>query len=275
MKSMNSQEESTASWNYAEVWDKFPVPARPCPKELAIIKQFLVEQLKNKKNLNVLILGSTIEYRSLLKSLGITPVIADFSNENFASLTTYAKEKFENEEFVEIDWLHINEKDKFDVILGHRPLNVIQPQEVKTLFSRMHQALKPGGVFFCRGNIRLPEDQDCLEACREKWVRKERDYPLFTYLEVALYFKCAREDGSIDYPRARALVNQWVREGKITQEDYDHIKILISMGDDARFFSLHQEKVLKDLEGIPFQSVEWVFTGDEFTKNMPIIRMTK
>ncbi|HIG96114.1 TPA: class I SAM-dependent methyltransferase [Candidatus Woesearchaeota archaeon] len=270
-----SADESTASWNYAEVWDKFPVPARPCPKELGIIKQFLTEQLKTKKQLNVLVLGSTIEYRSLLKSLGITPVIADFSRENFDSLTAYAQEKFEREEFVEIDWLHVNEKETFDVILGHRPINVIRPHEVKLLFSRMHQALKPGGVFFCRGNIRFPGDQDCLEACREKWVRKERPYPLFTYLEVALYFRCTRENGSINYPQAREIVNQWFREGKITPEDYDHIKILISMGDDAQFFTLQQEKVLKDLQEVPFQSVEWLFTGDEFTKNMPLIKLTK
>ena len=29
-------DETTASWSYAELWDKFPIPARPDGEELKI-----------------------------------------------------------------------------------------------------------------------------------------------------------------------------------------------------------------------------------------------
>lgn len=143
----NKFNEEEASWGYAEVWDKFPVPARPSAEEL----QYLEAKLKPLgSDAKVLILGSTIEYRSLCKKLGIAPHVADFDKAIYETLTNYSKEKFEGEIFLEIDWLEINDEDKYDAIIGHRGANVIGKEMLGRFFQRLHHALSPAAFFILK-----------------------------------------------------------------------------------------------------------------------------
>jgi SAM-dependent methyltransferase len=274
MKQNKEQDEDSASWDYAQVWKLFPIPAKPCTKEL----EFLEKQMKNKVNnsSNILILGTTNRYRSLANKLNIKSHVADFSRENFESLTEHSKEKFSNEEFTEIDWLEINDKNKFDFIVGHRAINVIGKPHIERLFTGMCKALKSGGVFFCRGNVKFSNHVDKLDIIRDKHTfKKDRKEKLFTYLEVELYIKCSDEDGYIDYPKCRELIRSWLDKRKITQEDYELIKPLISMSDDARFRTVERKEIVDAFEKSGFSKIELLFTGDEFAKNMPIIKLTK
>ncbi len=275
--SKKSREDSAASWSYAEVWDKFPVPARPDSKELGVYEKELKSILRQKREINFLILGSTIEYRLLAKKLGVKPYVADFSRENYDVLTAYSKEKFIGEHFLEIDWLKIAGENKYDAILGHRPINVIAHTQLETFFSKMYHALKPGGIFFCRGNIRFSGEKDKLEALRKKWAfKKQRPHSLFTYIEVALYFHCADKDGYVNYNKAREVINGWYKNKKISRGDYELARILVSMSDEARFRGLiEKDEVVGTYTKAGFTRAEWIFMGDEFAANMPIIKLNK
>lgn len=99
---------------------------------------------------------------------------------------------------------------------------------------------------------------------------------MFSYIEVALYITCADKDGYVDYAKARSLVASWFERGSISQEDYDAIKILISMSDDARFRGIlpaHELQVAIDSAG--FSSVEWHVLDKDICSNMPIVKMVK
>ena len=78
-----------AHWSYAELWDAFPIPSRPDSEELAHEEKYLTRL--RPENVSLMILGSTIEYRSLCKRLGIRPHVIDFSRDNFDSLSSYSK----------------------------------------------------------------------------------------------------------------------------------------------------------------------------------------
>ncbi len=266
--------EEDASWDYAEVWSKFPVPARPSEEELAYLEK---EIKKLGKNISVLILGSTIEYRSLCKRLGVQPCVADFDRSIYTVLTNYSKEKFEKEKFLEIDWLDIDYKEKFDVIIGHRPFNVIGRNVLVKFFRRMRQALKSGGAFYCKGNVQFKNHKDKLDELISKWAFKpNRKYPLFSYLEVELYFHCADKDGYVDYPKARKIASAWVKENKISQSDYDLIKILISMSSEARFRGKISEKEIRNaVRDAGFKRAEWKVLDKEICANMPVIKLVK
>ena len=269
--------ENAAEWDYAELWDKFPVPARPCPEELAIQEKEITKMQEGGRDLNLLILGSTIEYRSLAKKLGIVPHVADFSKENFDSLTAYSKEKFGEERFIQTDWLQISDKDKYDAVLGHRCFNCLRPKDVGRFFGRIYDSMKPGGVFFCRGNVLFPEDRDRLEEIRAKWAfNPEREHPLFSYLEVELYFRCADEEGYIDYPKARRVMDGWFAEGKISREDHELARLLVSMPAGTLFRGkVTKEEIDSHIQDSSFRDVEWLFTSQELSRNMPIIKLIK
>lgn len=269
--------DTNASWSYAELWDKFPVPARPGKTELAIYEKAIKAKQKQRKEKKLLILGSTIEYRSLCKKLGIIPYVVDFSKENFDSLTGYSKENFKKEHFIKADWLKIKDKNKYDFILGHRPANVIRHDQVGKLFGTMYRALKPGGIFFCRGNVKFPGDLDKLKKLVNKWAfAKNRNYPLFTYLEVELYFHCAGKNGYLSYPKARAVMKKFFEQEKILLKDYRLIKPLISMPAGTKFRGLIKKNELdKVFKKLAFSRIEWLFTPEEFNRNVPIIKLTK
>ncbi len=268
-KMVKAQNIDGASWDYAQIWDKFPVPARPCKKELEILEKE-ISDFDGKPT--ILILGSTIEYRSLCKKLGIFPVVADFVKSNYDDLTKYSKEKYVGEELLETDWLKIKENNKFDFILGHRIFNVIKKEEITTMFNVMYNALKPNGVFFCRGNVFDLKFRDKLEDFLDKWSFVKRDYPLFTYLEVALYMKCCDDEKYVDYPMCRKTVDGWFKDKRISQSDFEHVKLLVSMSDDARFRTVEKEELIAS---VGFNSVEWLTTGDEFSQQMPILKLRK
>ncbi len=266
--------EEDASWDYADIWDKFPVPARPSREELNYLEK---EILAKGNNVNVLILGSTIEYRSLVKKLGISATVVDFSRSIYTTLTKYSHESFDHETFVELDWLEVDYVDAYDVILGHRIFNVIGKGVVQNMFERMYAALKAGGVYYCKGNVQFTNESDKLDALVNEWAYKEnRIYPLFSYIEVALYFHCADKNGYVDYTKARTVVNGWIEKKRISKEDYDLISILVSLSDEARFRGLVLEDELKDiLKNIGFNKIDWVFLDKDICSNMPIIRLEK
>lgn len=265
--------DDIASWDYAQIWDKFSVPARPSKEEL----QFLEKDIASMPHDNILILGSTIEYRSMCKRLGIAPYVADFEKAHYEILTSYAKEKFENEHFLEVDWLEITDENKYNVIVGHRPINVIGKEVLQRFFERMHKALKPGGIFYCKGNILYNNEQEYFNELVDKWAfAKNREYPLFSYIEVNLYFHTADKDGYVVYPQARKTVDQLLADKRCSQEDYNLIKMLVSMSEEARFRGLIHEKEVRDtINKVGFFKSEWIILDKDICQNMPIIKLKK
>jgi len=250
------------------------VPARPSTEEL----KYLEEKIKKLgKDINVLILGSTIEYRSLCKKLNILPYVADFDESIYKVLTSYSKEDFPGEHFMEVDWLDIDDENKYDVILGHRGPNVIGRDMLGRFFHRLHRSLKPGGNFYSKGNVKFENDVDRLEDLVDQWAfESNRKYPLFSYIEVELYFHCADEEGYVDYPKARTLVKSWYDKKRISEEDYDLIKILISLSSESRFRGIVYEEELKNaINSVSFKKTEWLVLDKDICSNMPIIKMTK
>lgn len=270
---MNTQFDDAASWDYAQIWDKFPVPARPSKEEL----EFLEQGLAAVPNANVLILGSTIEYRSLCKRLGIAPVVADFEKSHYDTLTKYAQETFPSEKFLEIDWLEVNDVDTYDVIVGHRPFNVIGKEVMPRFFERMRRALKPGGIFYCKGNILYNNERERFDELVDTWAfAKNREYPLFSYVEVHLYFHTADPDGYVVYPKARAVVDQLIKDKRCSREDYELMRLLVSMSEKARFRGLiTEQEVRATVDTVGFSGNEWVILDKDICQNMPIIKLKK
>lgn len=265
--------DDAASWDYAQIWDKFPVPARPSREEL----DFLEKDIKQTPNDNLLILGSTVEYRSMCERLGLIPFVVDFEKRHYDILTSYAKDSIGDENFLEKDWLEIEDEDKYNIIIGHRAINVVGKDILQNFFDKMYKSLKPGGVFYCKGNILYDGQKDKLDELVDKWAfAVGRDYPLFSYIEVDLYFHTADEDGYVIYPKARKIVESLYTDKKCAQEDYDLIRLLVSMSETARFRGLIRESEIKEIiSKAGFVDSEWITLDKDICSNMPIIKLRK
>jgi len=80
----------------ANAWKRMTPPIRPSRYDLAVFKQFLKQKVKDKgKNIKVLILGSTPEFRDLVNSKGLTAYVCDYNKDNYEALGLLKKTKGE------------------------------------------------------------------------------------------------------------------------------------------------------------------------------------
>lgn len=69
-----------------EYWKYLPAPARPWPSEVAWFEKYVLDKKKKGKK-DVLILGSTVEFRSMLHKHKVNVHIVDFSKEYYNILS--------------------------------------------------------------------------------------------------------------------------------------------------------------------------------------------
>ncbi len=71
---------ATANWQptKAEFWKNLPAPARPWPSEVDWFEKYALDKKAQGKK-DTLILGSTVEFRSMLHKNGMNVHVVDFS----------------------------------------------------------------------------------------------------------------------------------------------------------------------------------------------------
>ena len=159
----NPGDQIKGDWKVGLVqhWKYYLPPARASPSDLEFIKNKILEKISkydgDKSKVNVLVLGSTSEYRNLCGELGISCYCFDFSKYNHEYLGKEVKNK-PKEVFVEGNWLDgipkvLKKEDKglkgekFDIILADNVLNVTVRKQHQALFATISKLLKEGGLF--------------------------------------------------------------------------------------------------------------------------------
>jgi len=150
--------------NFAEIWLRYWIPpAKPTKPELIFIKKMVCELKKKNKNIDILILGSTIEYRDLMIRLGIKATIVDFSQKNYRIMSKSMKYKFQGKEkFVLGDWRQMNLDKQFDLILADASLNMLDKKLFKKLIKNINRHLKQDGYFLSKTWIRYSDKKPNL-----------------------------------------------------------------------------------------------------------------
>ncbi|OGY46534.1 MAG: hypothetical protein A3A24_03785 [Candidatus Buchananbacteria bacterium RIFCSPLOWO2_01_FULL_46_12] len=84
----------------AEYWKNLPAPARPWPSEVKWFEKYALAQ-KAKGFKDVLILGSTVEFRSMLHKNKMNVSIVDFSRDFYRILSKQPMTHVGQEKFYE------------------------------------------------------------------------------------------------------------------------------------------------------------------------------
>ncbi len=137
----------------AAYWKHLPPPARPWPSEVAWFEKYVLEKKKKGKK-DVLILGSTVEFRSMLHKNKMKVYVVDFSKKFFKILSKQPMRYKGPEVFYEQNWLTMNLGKKFDLIFGDWVPNVIHSKEYYKFFKQILKHLKPDGLFIGREALR-------------------------------------------------------------------------------------------------------------------------
>ena len=135
----NNFEEILSNWQFV-----LP-PSRPSIYELERVKSYLLNVNKNER---IAVLGSTIEYRNLLHTMGFKDIYIFEKNPSFYNWTQgWIVEKSPNEKIVWGDWLDTikNYREQFAVVLSDLTMGNIPYEKRFAFYQDIYFALKSGG----------------------------------------------------------------------------------------------------------------------------------
>ncbi|MFC1754805.1 hypothetical protein ACFL96_15665, partial [Thermoproteota archaeon] len=160
---------------YHEPWKKFAekylyVEAPTCPSkfEINLIESKLKKILKNNKRPSVLILGCTFSYRKLLAKYKLAVDLADLNRIMFKVNSEKVKNMKTKERFFEKNWIAMDLKKKYDLILGDFVVNNIHAKYKKKFYDNIKKHMKDDGLFITR-----------VYWQKQKLMTKEQIYPQY------------------------------------------------------------------------------------------------
>lgn len=259
---------------FAELWlNNWLAPPRPTPQELSFTKQYLKQLKQQKPDLQVLILGSTSEWRDLLIDLNISPTIVDFNQENYHILAHAMKHKKsypKHEKFICADWTTMKLNKKFDLIMSEASLNVVPPKDLNKLLKNISFHLNKESVLLHKTWRRFNNHRPNIAYHLKKYKVKSNinTWLYLTHILINLYIY----DFKNDYSPAKyrfALVKKLYQEEKITKAQFTHIANLDTP--DTKFrLSMPLVSVLKKKLQPYFKTNQVFITQELYSKYHPI-----
>lgn len=160
----------------AKDWKNFLPPTRPSISELAVIEKYFIElmNLNPKKIFKLAILGCTVEFRSLAHEYGMDVTLIDMSKLHYKILSEQHMFYKGPEKFILADWVKMQIKEKFDIVLGDLVVNMLNTENRSLLLKNVSEMLADNGVFVSRNWI-LPENKLSDFSAVVKLVREK--YP--------------------------------------------------------------------------------------------------
>ena len=148
--------ETLVDWDQerAKTWHNMKPPSRPSKSEIDIYRRYFELVKKNKEGPykpNVLILGSTVEFRKLAIEQDFSVTVVDYSKPYHDEISKELQDiDLSNENYVNCDWCEMDSfiKDrKFNIIIGDLSIGNIAPQSLPKFIKNVADLLIDGGYF--------------------------------------------------------------------------------------------------------------------------------
>jgi len=214
--------KTSLAWRWVKYWKE---PARPLKQELKYIKDLALRIKMKSKNPQVLILGSTSEYRDLMIDLGIKATVVDFWPENYRILSHRMKhfKQYKNYEiYMRSKWQILNVGEKFDLVIGHFALNVIPFGQWEKIIKNIRKHLKDSGVFltncWVRFDNQIPNIKEIVDEYQKRWKDK---YGLWQAMMAKLYLSAYDVNKEwMTYPELSQIIENSYKEKMLLEKDY-------------------------------------------------------
>lgn len=268
--------------NVALLWTKMVGPIRPTISELYIYTKY-AHQLQKKKNrrLDVLILGSTPEFRdwAFEENMHVTVIDASLDYHNQISREIRHKciieEGSKYERVIIKRWEDMDFNNDFDIIVGDLTVGNIQPEKLEKFIQNVEKALRKDGYFLGK-NFLVPSEHKIIKP--EDLVAtyySERSYcHPFSYLIFYLALYCLNEDNLLGFEDLYDELLKLKEKGLITDETMGCFE---EIGWDKMKFKFHiptqkeYEKLIRKYLNI--RNIEYGM--DIYSENFPLYIISK
>lgn len=158
------------SWGkeLAICWTRMVGPSRPTISELAVYTKYIrILQKKLNRRIKILILGSTPEFRDWAFEENMEVTVMDYSKEYHETISREIRHKYiienENQEkFICKNWIELDSRDEYDVIIGDLVIGNITPNQLNDFLYKISLALKKDGLFLGKSFF-VPKDYKVIK----------------------------------------------------------------------------------------------------------------
>lgn len=254
------KKDDWSSKDFVSHWKYYPAPARPTISEL----EFIEKKIKEKgKEVKVLILGSTPEYRDMCGNLGIPVSCMDFSRSNYEYLTDEVL-NVPKETFIQGNWIDVKTDEKFDIILGDHSIDVVSRKDFHELMHNVSNMLKHGGLFMPRTFIRRKDETMSSKQMIKEYRQKGYIYGIVAGTIRNIFIAaCNPKEGTFTFKDLWNLVSVLYKEKLITKQELGYYGD--NMGwrifPEWKFFMPLEEEFEK--QALAFYDIIEIFYGTE------------
>ncbi len=235
-----------------EYWQHLPAPARPWPSEVKWFEKYVLDKKKKNKK-EVLILGSTVEFRSMLHKNEVNVYVVDFSKEFYKILSETQSERLKyagHETFYEENWLTMNLGKEFDLILGDWVPGVLHTKDYGEFFENIKKHLKKDGLFIARECLRPDRSEVDLNKVIECHYKKYAEK--FSFYESSMQFlygyKIDATTSMWNMPVTRQAWDDVCKNGLIKKEDYEPMRTILEIELDKSVSVMVKEDFEKEVK---------------------------
>lgn len=225
------------AWDYADFWKNFREPARPNPSEIKILAPYINAQT------NVLILGSTPEYRDLCAVKNAKVTVVDYDQATYQSLTKLMQQSAHQETFIYSDWLNADLAPEYDLILGDHVINLIVQDKLPQLFQNILKALRNKDSLWITRLITFEGlKRQTLQDILTHYRQHHHNEDFFSCTTYDIYHQYLEKDYSVSLGNVWEQLHTSYLDGVMTDEEfsvYDKLGIQNSIG--KGFFILNQK----------------------------------
>ncbi|MFA6146217.1 MAG: class I SAM-dependent methyltransferase [Patescibacteria group bacterium] len=238
-------------FKFAKAWKKFTPPSRPSQKELKFYEYYIQKTLKKNKNIRILILGATPEFRDLILKHHSIPICCDLNSMVFNALKKLMKQHGK-EIFIKSNWLKLKSKNKFDLIIGHQVFNQLPFNKQSLLTKIVFHNLEPNGLFIHSTFLSPPNNikinpLDGFKLHR-KLTKTKKQIPLYSIVHAYLTLSCIHPKNKFFTPnRYLKLVDKLYRQKLISEQERKNIFKILPPGNSKIYVPTKEklERILK------------------------------
>ncbi len=270
-----STQDKTWTQNLAEGWGLWTPPDRPSLGEMAVYEEVLQDILKKKKDPNVMVLGSTSEFRDLYAKYELPCTVVDYQKENYEAMGTLMERKPYKETLITEDWRTFQREEKYDLILGDYCYNVLPKEDQGAFVKNLSQLLSLDGFCMIKTFVRYDGEKGNLAKSLEYYRTEKKNRPILETI-MAPMFKYAydfeKEEG--EFPVVWKNFQALYAEGKMEKDELDYFARLDLDNISLKVYIPYFQDILKVIEqhATLFGTR---FGGEWFSTDVPILIFKK
>lgn len=252
----------------AYIWTNNVTPSRPSCSEMCIYTKYLRElQLKKRKKIKLLVLGSTPEFRDWGFEQNLEIYVVDRSCEYYNCISREIRHKNLKETVFFQSWENMHLNMQFDLIIGDLAIGNVNPDYFDVFLRNIKKSLSDEGLFLGKSFIWSEEERikSPLEIIKD--YQSHRYLHPYTYINHQLALYCLnRKNCTIDFSVMFNELKKLYDNGNVDENTFS---FFINVGWNTemkfKFFSPSQRQFIncvnKELKFIKFEHSEDCYTN--------------